>query len=398
MDQAAEYCRERLTQAHVVVDQSSREFDVYKVCEVIFDIMREEHFYLEDGRCMRSCWSSKQDSEWFTDLDPFSEEILIAIYPHLLLTADIDFITSDLAKVWYFVAVCRRLGLDAYPSLRHASARADNTPICCIRPQSADDEPVIVAFSPDEEPTVTSITETQTYQRLVASLPGGEAPGLPNEYKRIVMLGCAPLYKPSHFLLEALWEVTAVFCGFYDENPDGWLTSENETSILAAHALQCLLTVQERLGRQPDIVPAKHLAKYCPLDGQVIMLDVLLADAQNGTRAREVADEIMEEVARSENVDALVRRRSCHPDRPDLPYVGRVAYREKDTTQGFVLDWEVRQRYCAQMWGMSDNPFCRSYGTWKASMLVSPSLTYGWRFPVPSMPVSTIARHRCDRT
>ncbi|KAI0715409.1 hypothetical protein C8Q76DRAFT_796170 [Earliella scabrosa] len=327
LDQAAENCRSWLNERHVVMDRFNREFDLHKVCEVLLDVMRNGQFNL-------------------TAHDPVSDEHLVALYPHALLTDEIDFVVSDLAKVWYLVAICRRLGLDAYPTLR--SENTDFIPVCCIRPhwQGADDVPVIVAFSP--APSVIPVTESERYQQMVgiaASLPGGGGgPGLSDEYKSIAMLACAPPYKPSQFLVMALSEAGSGLGRYSQGDPDDWIISEKEKSILAAHAVQCLLAVHQGLAKPPDLVPGRLLAENCPLDGQVIMLDVLLAGAQHGTRAGEVADEMRKVVERSENVDALVtvRRRSCHPDRPDMPYVGRViTYDEHDPEEGFVWDWEV---------------------------------------------------------
>lgn len=52
LDHAAESCRSRLVRDNIVLDQMDAKFDVRKVCEGIFEDMREEGLIFGPGRSM----------------------------------------------------------------------------------------------------------------------------------------------------------------------------------------------------------------------------------------------------------------------------------------------------------------------------------------------------------
>ncbi|KAI0801074.1 hypothetical protein C8Q74DRAFT_1364725 [Fomes fomentarius] len=321
LDHAAESCRSRLVTDNVLLNQMDAKFDVRKVCEGIFEGMKEEGLIFGPDEQDRG-------------------DNLLSIYPHILLTEEIVFNTSDLAKVWYFTAMARRLGLDMYPTLENPTS-AGGQPVCCIRSKTSDDVPTLVKFSP--VPSVVPVTETNAYRRMLraglARFSESERAYLP----KMIANACLPPVDLSLFLTIALTEAGHGL-HLYQANPgmepELWMHREQDREMLATHALQCLFAISQRT---EAVLITSTMAEKLPFDGQVVLLDVLLADAQPGSNAAMLAREVRQLVESSENLDRLVMRRSRYPTRPDIPYVGRVvAWPDFDSDQGFILDWKIK--------------------------------------------------------
>lgn len=282
----------------------------------------------------------KTNPDCFPADDQDRGDNLLSIYPHILLTEEIVFNTSDLVKVWYFTAMARRLGLDVYATLQPWTS-VGVQPVCCIRDKTSDDVPMLVKFSP--VPSVVPVTETNVYRRMLQAkltqLSESERTYLP----KMMAVACVPPVDLSLFLTLALTEAGQGL-HLYQANPgmgpELWMHCEQDREMLATHALQCLLAISQRT---EGALITSTMAEKLPFDGQVVLLDVLLADAQPGSNAAMLAREVRRLVESSENLDRLVMRRSRYPTRPDIPYVGRVvAWPDFDSDQGFILDWKVR--------------------------------------------------------
>ncbi|KAI0719979.1 hypothetical protein C8T65DRAFT_634493 [Cerioporus squamosus] len=307
LDTFATSCRETFLTQKVVLDQTDPKFDLAKACDTVIRHMRYER------------WMDGQEN---------MDEHLLNIYPHIPLTEEISFPLSALSRVWLFVALCRRLGLDAYPTI----ATPSTTPTCCVRPQDPNGLPVVVEFSPLGPSVVRSVTLTPAYQQMARLIAGD----LPPE----MAWRCLPELPASIWFALALKEARDGLALYMQEEHNDWLHSEQERLCTATHAVQSA-SIMLPTAEPPMLIHGGHVKDMFPLDGQVIMLDVLLAEVPSGSPHHNIATAVRRSVIQSETLDTLVMRRSRYPHM-DIPYVGTVIpHSMRDDFPGFELDWKV---------------------------------------------------------
>ena len=255
------------------------------------------------------------------------DEHLLNIYPHIPLTQEIAFPLSALSKVWLFVALCRRLGLDAHPSM----AVPDRTPVCCVCPRDPTKLPVVVEFAASSQ--VRPVNLTPAYQQMVRFVEGD----LPTE----MAWRCLPEFPMSVWFEMALEEALQGLARYRREEHEDWLYSEQERLCTATHAIQCALILRPTAAEKTSLIYRGQMEDMFPLDAQAIMLDVLLASAQRGSPGGDVATDVRISVMESENLERLVMRRSRYR-RSNIPYVGTVVpHPMLDDSPGFELRWKV---------------------------------------------------------
>ncbi|TFK90806.1 hypothetical protein K466DRAFT_660553 [Polyporus arcularius HHB13444] len=319
LDSFAANCRQTFLTQKVVLDQADPKFDLTKACDTTIFYMRAEG------------WMDGEE-----DMD----EHILNIYPHIPLTEQFSFPLSALSRVWLFVTLCRRLGLDAYPTM----ALPSTTPICCVRPQDPTGLPVVVEFSSLGPSVVRPITLTSAYQQMAGVVPGDIPPEM--------AWRCLPELPASTWFTFALKEAGQNLTLYREEEHEDWLHWENERLCTATHAIQCA-TMMIPAAEPPVLIHRGDMADMFPLDAQVIMLDVLLAQALPGSSRGNIAAAVRMSVFNSETLDVLVMRRSRYP-RTDIPYVGTIIpHSMLDDRPGFELDWKVsgvdeRETYLAE--------------------------------------------------
>ncbi|KAI0756813.1 hypothetical protein C8Q80DRAFT_1264827 [Daedaleopsis nitida] len=328
LDQIAQRCRETMVEQRIVLDQMDAKFDLVKVCDGIIFAMRSQERWIDHDN----------DTEY--------DQHLLNIYPHVPLSEEIYYNMSELCQTWFFVALARRLGLDVYPTIDPSTPSASPGPvICCVRPSNPEGVPVVVSFSPTA--TAVPVTQTVHYRRMRELL----SEDLPIQ----LAWACVPPLLLSHFLLLALVEASNNLKAWKESDfEDACMIRYKDIEAVATYALGCLYAVVRRADDN-DAVPSwsRDLAEALPLDGQVIVLDVLLTESPLGPTAEVLAGATKELVVKSEDLSSRVMRRSQYPDRPDIPRVGAVIERDLADSEGFILDWKVIPEYTGPDQGKS---------------------------------------------
>ncbi|RPD82367.1 hypothetical protein L226DRAFT_528536 [Lentinus tigrinus ALCF2SS1-7] len=311
LDNIATSCRQTCLAQKIILDQANPEFDLAKACDTVIVQMHEEG--------------------WMGDDEEDMDEHLLDIYPHipLMKSEEFSFALSAFSKVWLFVALCCRLGLDAYPTMTVSGT----APVyqSCVRPRDPAKLPVVVDFT--TSPLIRPLNHTPIYQEVLRLSEGHFQP----EMARM----CMPELPANALFMVALNQAGQSLSLYKEEEHDDWLHFEKERLCTAIHAIQCARMLFPSI-EAPTLIHHGQMWDTFPLDWQAIVLDVLLADAPLGSPRGGLAVEVGLSVRESEDLDKLIMRRSGDLRNKNIPDVGSVvAHSIRDNFPGFELDWKV---------------------------------------------------------